>query len=376
MTDGEFDNLTVNNILTIGADTNLYRSAANVLKTDDSLEIAGQLYLNSYNGIKFWAGEQLKLLWEYGWGSRFIQSDGQLGFFVPSTSSVRFYSGTDDPDTATLTALLTYQGQLQLPRTSSSGGIVIGEDTNLYRGASNHLQTDSSLTICGNLYTLEEVKLSARAPLLSNEQMVKEVYFFEGGCFSPVVPDSGTSFPGSPDDGDLFNRTDQGFFYQYKSSLSDWFSLGSNDGNIPVGVGHLRFYDTGTGSYLNLFLTTSKDNYNAPLLTTDQGLLVKKDIAAGGYLSSNQGALFLGSGLTSQVDPPKIVLMNADVSRLDGGGLLDIPVVPSYASHPGSPVAGQTYKIPPTIMSTSILEVVGRIWVQLQTLLVTLIRFI
>jgi hypothetical protein len=53
-------------------------------------------------------------------------------------------------------------------------------------------------------------------------------------------------------------------------------------------------------------------------LTTDQGLLVKKDITAGGFLSSNQGALYLGRGLTSQVDDPKIILMHSGLSRLDG----------------------------------------------------------
>lgn len=64
--------------------------------------------------------------------------------------------------------------------------------------------------------------------------------------------------------------------------------------------------------YLNLFLILSTDNEMAPLLVTDQGFIVKKDITAGGYISSQQGELWLGHGRNDYFDKPKIILMHAD----------------------------------------------------------------
>lgn len=63
--------------------------------------------------------------------------------------------------------------------------------------------------------------------------------------------------------------------------------------------------------YLNLFLILSTDNQMAPLLVTDQGFIVKKDIAAGGYISTQQGEIWLGHGRDSSTDIPKIIMMHS-----------------------------------------------------------------
>jgi hypothetical protein len=71
-----------------------------------------------------------------------------------------------------------------------------------------------------------------------------------------------------------------------------------------------------------------------PLLATNRGLVVQKDIACGGYISANQGALWLGSGLDDQVDVPRIILTQATTSRLGGGGPFSVQAVPSGMSWP------------------------------------------
>jgi len=83
---------------------------------------------------------------------------------------------------------------------------------------------------------------------------------------------------------------------------------------VPTGShGVLRWVDDtgyGTGDYMDLiFIRASMEPAN-PILYLSQHLIAKKDLAAGGFLSSNQGALFLGSGLVGIEDQPKIVLMH------------------------------------------------------------------
>jgi len=94
---------------------------------------------------------------------------------------------------------------------------------------------------------------------------------------------------------------------------------------------------------LNLFTYTT-DNPPAngdcdPLLAIDRGFTVKKDITAGGFVGSNQGELWLGSGREDQLDVPKIILMHADWSPISGGGWMeeyieDIETIPQGNQFP------------------------------------------
>ncbi len=92
---------------------------------------------------------------------------------------------------------------------------------------------------------------------------------------------------------------------------------------------------------LNLFLYSMADTGGEPLLAIDRGLNIQKDISAGGYIASNQGALWLGSGLNNQLDIPKIILMNSGASLLNGGGYADLPSIPTGHSGSGSFPSGQ-----------------------------------
>ncbi|MGD6852614.1 MAG: hypothetical protein ACQCN6_11195 [Candidatus Bathyarchaeia archaeon] len=92
------------------------------------------------------------------------------------------------------------------------------------------------------------------------------------------------------------------------------------DKTIPTGTSYLRLYDTvhtNPDKYVDLSLLLDSSENNTPLLAISTGVTVKKDLAAGGILSANQGTLALGSGLFEQIDPPRIWLTNSEVGALE-----------------------------------------------------------
>lgn len=92
---------------------------------------------------------------------------------------------------------------------------------------------------------------------------------------------------------------------------------------------------------LNLFAYTIAGTGGEPVLTIDRGVTVQKDLTAGGFVCSNQGELWLGSGRDNQLDVPKIILQNSGASILNGGGFCDIPPIPTGHAGSGSFPAGQ-----------------------------------
>ncbi len=138
-----------------------------------------------------------------------------------------------------------------------------------------------------------ELKLqSTNITTLSDADMVRKIWWFDNGMWAPYGLD--------------------------RSGAYAMFRAGT---------------DQSPGAYLNLFEIISSSS-GAPLLATDQGFVVQKDITAGGFVGSNQGELWLGSGRDDQVDVPKIILVNSAVSRLQGGGPLNVPAVPADIQFP------------------------------------------
>lgn len=172
--------------------------------------------------------------------------------------------------------------------------------------------------------------------------------------------------------------TDVGISHELKLQSADVQELGNDDiikgtwwfedGKWePQGIDRGPVYamfrkgtDQDPDGYLNLFEIISTST-NAPLLVTDQGFIVKKDISAGGFVGSNQGELWLGSGRNDQVDVPKIVLGNSSVSRLQGGGPLDVPPIPSDNEFPAGE-NGQLFIYTPT---SSLYKHNGSTWIYL-----------
>lgn len=104
----QLSDTTVNVGLTIGADTNLYRSAADTLKTDDSFVVDGAAF---------------------------------------SVNSATITLGDANTDTVTINA-----GPVNLPNaTSAADALVLGTDAVIYRSAADTLRTDDSLIVNVNL---------------------------------------------------------------------------------------------------------------------------------------------------------------------------------------------------------------------------------
>ena len=101
----------------IGADTSLYRSSANILRTDDSLIVAGTIYLEN-------AGNSIianNLTAGFAWVTVKRTADSSFRFSSSSDGVMAWGDGT-----------ATY-------------------DTNLYRSAANELKTDDSLVVVGTI---------------------------------------------------------------------------------------------------------------------------------------------------------------------------------------------------------------------------------
>lgn len=124
--------------ITFGTDTNLYRSGANTLRSDDALQVES-LYISD------------------GSGSFIVGSSGETNIVTSSLSALRITDtgggnttfGVDTVNnqvgigTFSTNSLLTIGGNT----TTAADGLSFGNDTNLYRSAANTLKTDNSFII-------------------------------------------------------------------------------------------------------------------------------------------------------------------------------------------------------------------------------------
>jgi hypothetical protein len=118
---------------------------------------------------------------------------------------------------------------------------------------------------------------------------------------------------------------------------------------IPHGDNYIRFKDTTTNRgehFGDLSLITSSGNSFAPLLLWSQGMIIKKDLSVGGFVSANQGVLSLGRGLNTQFDPPAISLTCHNTQALDGIKTLSSPPTAPPAGSPDRPYYISSIAIP------------------------------
>ena len=105
-------------------------------------------------------------------------------------------------------------------------------------------------------------------------------------------------------------------------------------GGLPTGSSPIIFKDTTSLNTGHWFGIRSNENFNNILLSTDVGVLVQKDVAAGGFLSSNQGAVLLGHGLLNVTDHPKILLVHSTTGHFlptnSGSGGWDTLFIDKY----------------------------------------------
>jgi len=117
MADGEFDNLTVNNVLTIGADTNLYRSATDTLKTNDNFFLLPS--------SKLILGHTDRAIY-----APHTEALGSMVFTGHTWAYHPLWSFRDESDNVVIAI-------------DSPSTIKFGADVNLYRSAANTLGTES-----------------------------------------------------------------------------------------------------------------------------------------------------------------------------------------------------------------------------------------
>ena len=161
-------------------DTNLYRSAADILKTDDSLTVAGGLNVGTATGAgtgEVFASGQILLNNTQSFRFKnaaggtdsaklMMYSDNTLYYDNPDGSHVFRGTGWATKMTLTATGHLTLVGGLNVGtatgaaagQVKTSDDIIIADgknlewsDANLYRSAADVLKTDDSLTVAGGL---------------------------------------------------------------------------------------------------------------------------------------------------------------------------------------------------------------------------------
>ena len=174
---------TVNVGMTIGGDTNLYRSTNDTLRTDDSLIVDGSLTVNgastsinsstitlgdantdsvtinagpislvnataAIDALEFGSGPNLANL--YRSANDTLRTDDNLTVDLDLTVNGSTTLGSDASDTVTINA-----GPVNLPNaTSAADALVFGSGpnlANLYRSANDVLRTDDSLIVNTNL---------------------------------------------------------------------------------------------------------------------------------------------------------------------------------------------------------------------------------
>jgi len=145
-----------------GADANLYRQAADVLASDDSLELGGALTTTSVTLPDLIADHTLSISVSADLtGNRnytFIDAGGDANIIVGALGNKRVAFATN---AATLTNSAnflfdTISDELQL---GAATKINIGTDSNLYRSAAHTLKTDDNLIVALNLSVLGSLKL-------------------------------------------------------------------------------------------------------------------------------------------------------------------------------------------------------------------------
>lgn len=131
-----------------------------------------------------------------------------------------------------------------------------------------------------------------------------------GSAGANIVTLHGTSIPSDSIGSNLqfYNRYSTHDIYQKING--SWHLVGVDNGGLPLSADAITFTDIATSlsARLGLILVDG----NSPILGVDSGLVVKKDITAGGYLGTNQGEVWIGHGRDELTDLPKIILMHAN----------------------------------------------------------------
>jgi len=305
-------------------DTNLYRSAANTLKTDDLLvALLGFSATGSTAGVNALLASvlgdtqprlQITNLGELTWGPGNAAVDTMLGRYAANVL------GTDDGFNVglDLTVASLGAGRIKVGGVgpSSAAGFLFGssDDVNLYRSAANELKTDDTFVVGGTVQSVDDILIRAGT-----------AGYVRLGAVAPNGTDAGIKF-GSAGDVNLYRqgadvlRTDDTFV---------------TPSNIAAGTGttyevQLGWYSGGIAA-----ITFGNDNTariirgGAGNLQTPADFVVGKTLALGQALSANGWAMYTHSVGESSF---RFILSNlGNFQWGDGGGSVDTTLYRSAA---------------------------------------------
>lgn len=133
----------------LGGDVNLYRAAANILATDDAMQVRPGVALGGVQDVVALApGAAIAdgVYASMAGRARFGHYNGSVMVTDNGTSKTfRLELGT----AGTLVMSMNTAGQMALPVQGVAGGLLIGGDVNLYRSALNELKTDDKFVCAG-----------------------------------------------------------------------------------------------------------------------------------------------------------------------------------------------------------------------------------
>ena len=150
---------TANTGLTIGGDTNLYRSAPDTLKTDDNFITVGSLYVdNSDLGQKLFFGSAADTNL-YRSTTSTLKTDNNLivgaNLTLQGSTSTMNFNNENNSSNAILASNQAGDAASRFVAQASGqlnwGGGTTGTDTNLYRGGTGLLLTDGKFQAGGNV---------------------------------------------------------------------------------------------------------------------------------------------------------------------------------------------------------------------------------
>ena len=174
-------------------DVNLYAGASNVLKTDDSLSISGgSLEVGSNDAT---AGE----ITLFGAGTGTAEG-AQINMSLSADHDGTFESWILDAyeddlriftSNAAVVNSFTAEGKLKLPKQGSAGGILLGEDVNLYRSAQNLLTTDDAFSVNGEMTAGSDIKIfNSTSKINFSDNGVVDTNLYRGAADTLKTDDS------------------------------------------------------------------------------------------------------------------------------------------------------------------------------------------
>ncbi len=330
--------------LLIGGDTNLYRSAtAETLKTDDNFSALAVLGANGLFVNNAFGDKVNNAPW-YGIGFSNVSSGSGNYTQVAGYYGLKFKTATGDIN-------MTTSGQLQLPTQGSSGGLVIGEDTNLYRSAPNTLHTNGSLEVGGSLTVNGTPVLTSGSTVsLSGLSVDGSVSFLGGLAYASFSINQGTvtTIANSLDDG--AGNASWGGYHSFKDTglVLNVHRNGLDEGSWKnEELTNAYSYNWGQtyppSDYeplpcLWVTKVSPQDRSSAyreavgnqqffmdPMLSTNYAFFVEKDFATFGHVATSSdpqkqsggGAIMMGQGWLGEGCPPIFSLTGTEILLSD-----------------------------------------------------------